>query len=156
MFTVNYCNDFFEIGQQKINFSFYELSLPDDDPVYNFRKKSPVLIAALLACNFFFLEPIQALIGLAVIPIILYKGKYGRKMWDIVFDEETILSIGQLPFEFNGNMETYNNLELEQGELAILLHCNGKTFKIGNGKFLEVMSDIVSGENLVDLKIEVI
>ena len=80
MFTVNYCNDFFEIGQQKINFSFYELSLPDDDPVYNFRKKSPVLIAALLACNFFFLDPIQAFGGAEVIPIILYKGKYGRKM----------------------------------------------------------------------------
>ena len=34
MLTVNYYNDFFEIGQQKINFNFYELSLPDDDPVY--------------------------------------------------------------------------------------------------------------------------
>ena len=31
-------NDFFEIGQQKINFSFYELSLPDDDPVYTLKK----------------------------------------------------------------------------------------------------------------------
>ena len=30
----NYYNDFFEIRQQKINFSFFELSLPDDDPVY--------------------------------------------------------------------------------------------------------------------------
>ncbi|RRJ24283.1 transposase, partial [Lachnoanaerobaculum gingivalis] len=26
MLTVNYYNDFFEIGQQKINFSLYELS----------------------------------------------------------------------------------------------------------------------------------
>ena len=26
-------NEFFELGQQKINFSFFELSLPDDDPV---------------------------------------------------------------------------------------------------------------------------
>lgn len=77
-------------------------------------------------------------------------------MGDIVFDEEIILFIDQLPFEFNWNMETYNNIELEQDELAILLHCSGETFKIGNGKFLEVMSDIVSGENLVDLKIEVI
>ena len=38
MLTVNYYNDFFEIGQQKINFSFYELSLPDDDPVYTLKK----------------------------------------------------------------------------------------------------------------------
>ena len=38
MLTVNYYNDFFEIGQQKINFSFYELSLPDDDPVYILKK----------------------------------------------------------------------------------------------------------------------
>ena len=37
MLTVNYYNDFFEIGQQKINFSFYELSLPDDDHVYNLK-----------------------------------------------------------------------------------------------------------------------
>jgi len=38
MLTVNYYNDFFEIGQQKINFIFYELSLPDDDPVYTLKK----------------------------------------------------------------------------------------------------------------------
>ena len=38
MLTVNYYNDFFEIGQQKINFNFYELSLPDDDPVYTLKK----------------------------------------------------------------------------------------------------------------------
>ncbi len=30
----NYYNEFFELGQQKINFNFFELSLPDDDPVY--------------------------------------------------------------------------------------------------------------------------
>ena len=34
----DYYNDFFEIGQQKINFSFFELSLPDDDPVYTLKK----------------------------------------------------------------------------------------------------------------------
>ena len=34
MLKQDYYNDFFEIGQQKINFSFFELSLPDDDPVY--------------------------------------------------------------------------------------------------------------------------
>ncbi|KSV59894.1 hypothetical protein [Acetivibrio ethanolgignens] len=45
---------------------------------------------------------------------------------------------------------------MEQGEIAILLHSNGEAFKIGNGKFLEVTSDIVSGENGVDLKIGVI
>ncbi len=31
-------NEFFEIGQQKINFSFFELSLPDHDPVYTLKK----------------------------------------------------------------------------------------------------------------------
>ena len=38
MLTTNYYNDFFEFGQQKINFSFFELSLPDDDPVYILKK----------------------------------------------------------------------------------------------------------------------
>lgn len=98
-----------------------------------------LLCLELLACKFFFLDPIQAFGGAEVILIILYKGKHGRETGDIVLDEETILFTGQLPFEFDGNMETYNSLELEQGELAILLHCNGETFKIGNGKILEVI-----------------
>ena len=34
----DYYNEFFELGQQKINFSFFELSLPDDDPVYTLKK----------------------------------------------------------------------------------------------------------------------
>ena len=34
----DYYNEFFEIGQQKINFSFFELSLPEDDPVYPLKK----------------------------------------------------------------------------------------------------------------------
>ena len=38
MLKQDYYNDFFDIGQQKINFSFYELSLPDDDPVYTLKK----------------------------------------------------------------------------------------------------------------------
>ena len=38
MLTTNYYNDFFEFGQQKINFSFFELSLPDGDPVYTLKK----------------------------------------------------------------------------------------------------------------------
>ena len=38
MLTTNYYTDFFELGQQKINFNFYELSLPDDDPVYTLKK----------------------------------------------------------------------------------------------------------------------
>ena len=38
MLKQDYYNDFFEIGQQKINFTFYELSLPDDDPVYTLKK----------------------------------------------------------------------------------------------------------------------
>ncbi len=33
-----YYNEFFELGQQKINFKFHELSLPDDDPVYTLKK----------------------------------------------------------------------------------------------------------------------
>ena len=38
MLKQDYYNEFFEIGQQKINFKFYELSLPDDDPVYTLKK----------------------------------------------------------------------------------------------------------------------
>ena len=33
-----YYNEFFEIGQQKINFSLYELGLPETDPVYTLKK----------------------------------------------------------------------------------------------------------------------
>ena len=33
-----YYNEFFELGQQKINFNFYDLSLPDDDPVFTLKK----------------------------------------------------------------------------------------------------------------------
>ena len=33
-----YYNEFFELGQQKINFNFYELSLPADDPVFTLKK----------------------------------------------------------------------------------------------------------------------
>ncbi len=47
----DYYNDFFEIGQQKINFSFFELSLPDDDPVYTLKKVMEDLdFSGLLAC----------------------------------------------------------------------------------------------------------
>ena len=38
MTNTKYYNDFFELGQQKINFKFFELSLPDDDPVYTLKK----------------------------------------------------------------------------------------------------------------------
>lgn len=38
MLTKDYYNDFFEFGQQKINFNFYELALPDDDPAYTLKK----------------------------------------------------------------------------------------------------------------------
>ena len=38
MLTTNYYTDFFELGQRKINFNFYELGLPDDDPVYTLKK----------------------------------------------------------------------------------------------------------------------
>ena len=38
MLKHDYYNEFFELGQQKINFSFFELSLPDGDPVYTLKK----------------------------------------------------------------------------------------------------------------------
>ena len=38
MLNNKYYIDFFEIGQQKINFSLLELSLSDDDPVYTLKK----------------------------------------------------------------------------------------------------------------------
>ena len=38
MNNTNYYNDFFELGQQKINFNFFELHLPDDDQVYTLKK----------------------------------------------------------------------------------------------------------------------
>ncbi|MDE5780417.1 MAG: IS1182 family transposase [Lachnospiraceae bacterium] len=38
MTSNKYYNEFFELGQQKINFSFFELRLPDDDPVYTLKK----------------------------------------------------------------------------------------------------------------------
>lgn len=51
MLKQDYYNDFFDIGQQKINFSFYELSLPDDDPVYTLKKVMEELdFSGLLAC----------------------------------------------------------------------------------------------------------
>ena len=51
MLTKEYYNDFFEIGQQKINFSFFELSLPDDDPVYTLKNVMEELdFSGLLAC----------------------------------------------------------------------------------------------------------
>ena len=51
MLKQDYNNDFFEFGQQKINFSFYELGLPDDDPVYTLKKVMEDLdFSGLLAC----------------------------------------------------------------------------------------------------------
>ena len=38
MITNKYYTEFFELGQQTINFNFLELSLPDDDPVYTLKK----------------------------------------------------------------------------------------------------------------------
>ena len=38
MLNTKYYNEFFELGQQKINFNFLELRLPDDDPVYTLKK----------------------------------------------------------------------------------------------------------------------
>jgi len=51
MLNKDYYNEFFEIGQQKINFSFFELSLPDDDPVYTLKNVMEELnFSGLLAC----------------------------------------------------------------------------------------------------------
>ena len=51
MLKQDYYNDFFEIGQQEINFSFYELGLSDDDPVYTLKKVMEELdFSGLLAC----------------------------------------------------------------------------------------------------------
>ena len=51
MLTKDYYSDFFEIGQLKINFSFFELGLPDDDPVYTLKKVMEELdFSGLLAC----------------------------------------------------------------------------------------------------------
>ena len=38
MLKQDYYNEFFDLGQQKINFSFFELHFPDDDPVYTLKK----------------------------------------------------------------------------------------------------------------------
>lgn len=38
MISNSYYNNYFEIGQQKINFNFFELHLPEDDPVYTLKK----------------------------------------------------------------------------------------------------------------------
>ena len=38
MNTSDYYNEFFELGQQKINFSFYEIGLPADDEVHTLKK----------------------------------------------------------------------------------------------------------------------
>lgn len=51
MLKQDYYNDFFELGQQKLNFSFFELRLPDDDPVYTLKKVMEELdFSGLLAC----------------------------------------------------------------------------------------------------------
>ena len=38
MTNIKYYNEFFELSQQEIDFSFLELRLPDDDPVYTLKK----------------------------------------------------------------------------------------------------------------------
>ena len=51
MLKQDYYNGFFEFGQQKINFSFFELHLLDDDPVYTLKKVMEDLdFSGLLAC----------------------------------------------------------------------------------------------------------
>ena len=51
MLNNKYYTDFLEFGQQKINFSFFELHIPDDDPVYTLKKVMEELdFSDLLAC----------------------------------------------------------------------------------------------------------
>lgn len=51
MLKQDYYNEFLGLGQQKINFSFFELCLPDDDPVYTLKKVMEELdFSGLLAC----------------------------------------------------------------------------------------------------------
>ena len=51
MLKQDYYNQFFDLGQQKINFSFFELHFPDDDPVYTLKKVMEELdFSGLLAC----------------------------------------------------------------------------------------------------------
>ena len=51
MLKQDYYNEFFDLGQQKINFSFFELHFPDDDPVYTLKKVMEELdFSGLLAC----------------------------------------------------------------------------------------------------------
>ena len=51
MLKQDHYNDFFEFGQQKMNFSFFELHVPDDDPVYTLKKVMEDLdFSGLLAC----------------------------------------------------------------------------------------------------------
>jgi len=38
MNTNSYYTEYFELGQQKINFSFYEIGLPADDEVHTLKK----------------------------------------------------------------------------------------------------------------------
>ena len=60
MLTNEYYNGFFDLGQQKINFYFYELCLPDDDPVYTLKKVMEDLdFSGLLAIFNFCLKLIQ-------------------------------------------------------------------------------------------------
>ena len=51
MLKQDYYNEFFDLGQQKINFGFFELHFPDDDPVYTLKKVMEELdFSGLLAC----------------------------------------------------------------------------------------------------------
>ena len=47
-----YYNEFFELGQQKINFRFLELSLPDDDPVYTLKNVLKEMDFSVLMARF--------------------------------------------------------------------------------------------------------
>lgn len=51
MLTNDYYNYFLDFGQQKINFRFSELYLPDDGPFYTLKKVIEELdLSGLLAC----------------------------------------------------------------------------------------------------------
>ena len=49
MISNKYYSEFFELEQQKINFSFFELHLPDDNLVYTLKKVMDLDFSGLLA-----------------------------------------------------------------------------------------------------------
>ena len=73
---------------------------------YYFRQSLPKLVAALLACNFLYLDPLQAFGGLAILPIIFYKGKQTKKtgLWPYFYYPIHIIILYIILIIFGMNM----------------------------------------------------